>query len=354
MIFSNKGERCTAGSRILVQKSIHADFCAKFAARAMRIRVGDPLDAATTIEPMTSLRHLAKARHLIALGQGEGATLLTSRLEPPDLPEALRQGNFVRPTVFADVRSRMQIAQHEIFGPVACLILFDQAHAIAQANDIAYGLSSDVFAENLGRAHRVAAAIEAGMCLVLNSQNVLDLRQPFHCTKASDTGREGGISSDEVFLEPRNVALSLGRQHMPRSRCAYHRRLQQARAGQCRPPLQRRAAVRGRLHPQRAAALHQQHAYAYDRNPALGALLAKSCNDAGVATLAHDATRLVLEYGPLVPMRCMDADRQFEVVSVSALCMVHCLHDSAARAGPCAGRSKTTAKAQWRSWPAAR
>lgn len=73
--------------------------------------------------------------------------------------------------------------------------------------------------------------------------------------------------------------------------------------------------------------------YAYNGNPALGALLAKSCNDAGVATLAHDATRLVLEYGPLVPMRGMNADRQFEVVSVSALCMVHCLHDSARPSG---------------------
>ena len=72
MSFSNKGERCTAGSRILVQKSIHADFCAKFAARAVRIRLGDPLDVASTIGPMISLRHLAKVRHLIALGQDEG------------------------------------------------------------------------------------------------------------------------------------------------------------------------------------------------------------------------------------------------------------------------------------------
>ena len=97
----------------------------------------------------------------------------------------MRSGNYVWPTVFADVDNRMRIAQEEIFGPVACLIPFaDEAEAIAKANDVRYGLSSYVWSENLGRAHRVAAAIEAGMCFV-NSQNVRDLRQPFGGTKAS-------------------------------------------------------------------------------------------------------------------------------------------------------------------------
>ena len=113
------------------------------------------------------------------------------------------------PTVFADVDNRMKIAQDEIFGPVACLIPFeDEADAIRLANDIQYGLSSYVWTENLGRAHRVAAAVEAGMCFV-NSQNVRDLRQPFGGTKASGTGREGGTWSYEVFLraeERRGVA----------------------------------------------------------------------------------------------------------------------------------------------------
>ena len=127
----------------------------------------------------------------------------------------MRRGNFVKPTVFADVDNRMRIAQEEIFGPVACLIPFDdEADAIAQANDIPYGLSSYVWTENIGRAHRVAAAIEAGMCFV-NSQNVRDLRQPFGGTKASGTGREGGTWSYEVFLEPKNVAVSLGSHHIP-------------------------------------------------------------------------------------------------------------------------------------------
>jgi 5-carboxymethyl-2-hydroxymuconic-semialdehyde dehydrogenase len=215
MIFSNNGERCTAGSRILVQKSIYADFARKFAERAKKIRVGDPLDEQTIIGPMVSQGHLTKVRSYIELGTKEGATLLCGGLDVPELPQRVRKGNYVAPTVFADVGNAMKIAQDEIFGPVACLIPFDdEADAIRIANDIQYGLSSYVFTENVGRALRVAAAIEAGMCFV-NSQNVRDLRQPFGGTKASGVGREGGTWSYEVFLEPKNIAVSLGSHHIP-------------------------------------------------------------------------------------------------------------------------------------------
>jgi 5-carboxymethyl-2-hydroxymuconic-semialdehyde dehydrogenase len=215
MIFSNNGERCTAGSRILVQESIYADFTAKFVERAKRIKVGDPLDESTIIGPMISQAHLAKVRSYIELGSKEGATMLCGGLDAPELPARVKKGNYVLPTVFADVDNRMRIAQDEIFGPVACLIPFkDEADAIAKANDTQYGLSSYVWTENIGRAHRVAAAIEAGMCFV-NSQNVRDLRQPFGGTKASGTGREGGTWSYEVFCEPKNVAVSLGSHHIP-------------------------------------------------------------------------------------------------------------------------------------------
>jgi 5-carboxymethyl-2-hydroxymuconic-semialdehyde dehydrogenase len=220
MVFSNNGERCTAGSRILVQRSIYADFAARFTERTQRIRVGDPLDESTLIGPMISRNHLTKVRSYIVAGPQEGATLLCGGLErppyAPELPSGVRAGNYVWPTVFADVDNRMRIAQEEIFGPVACLIPFsDEADAIAKANDIQYGLSSYVWSENLGRAHRVAAAIEAGMCFV-NSQNVRDLRQPFGGTKASGVGREGGTWSYEVFLEPKNVCVSLGLHRIPR------------------------------------------------------------------------------------------------------------------------------------------
>ena len=219
MIFSNNGERCTAGSRILVQQSIYADFVARFTERARKIVVGDPQDEKTTIGPMVSRNHLAKVRSYIELGPKEGAQMLCGGIDrpsyAPELPARVKDGNYVWPTVFADVDNRMKIAQEEIFGPVACLIPFrDEADAIRIANDIQYGLSSYVWSENIGRAHRVAAAIEAGMCFV-NSQNVRDLRQPFGGTKASGTGREGGTWSYEVFLEPKNVAVSMGSHHIP-------------------------------------------------------------------------------------------------------------------------------------------
>ena len=216
MIFSNNGERCTAGSRILVQRSIYATFAERFVERAKRIVVGDPLDEKTIIGPMISQGHLAKVRSYIALGSKEGATLACGGLDAPDVPDAMKHGNFVRPTVFVDVDNRMRIAQEEIFGPVACLIPFDdEAEAIRLANDVAYGLSSYVWTENAGRALRVAAAIEAGMCFV-NSQNVRDLRQPFGGAKASGVGREGGTWSYDVFLEPKNVCVSLGSHPIPR------------------------------------------------------------------------------------------------------------------------------------------
>ncbi|NKJ50132.1 5-carboxymethyl-2-hydroxymuconate semialdehyde dehydrogenase [Burkholderia sp. SG-MS1] len=216
MIFSNNGERCTAGSRILVQRPIYARFAERFIERAKRLSVGDPLSDSTIVGPMISQGHLAKVRSYIELGPKEGATLACGGLDTPDLPDAMRKGNFVMPTVFVDVDNRMRIAQEEIFGPVACLIPFDdEADAIKLANDISYGLSSYIWTENTGRAHRVATAVEAGMCFV-NSQNVRDLRQPFGGTKASGVGREGGTWSYEVFLEPKNVCVSLGSHPIPR------------------------------------------------------------------------------------------------------------------------------------------
>ena len=215
MVSSNNGERCTAGSRILVQQSIYADFVAKFVERAKRITVGDPLDEKTIVGPMISQAHLAKVRSYIELGSKEGASLLCGGLGSPEVAARVKNGNFVLPTVFADVDNRMRIAQEEIFGPVACLIPFkNEADVIRLANDIQCGLSSYVWTENIGRAHRVEAAVEAGMCFV-NSQNVRDLRQPFGGTEASGTGREGGTWSYEVFCEPKNVSLATGSHHIP-------------------------------------------------------------------------------------------------------------------------------------------
>ena len=138
---------------------------------------------------MISPAHLAKVRHYIELGPKEGATLLCGGPGRAGRPAAGRAQRQLRaPDGVCRRAQPMRIAQDEIFGPVACLIPFDdEADAVRQANDVRYGLSSYVWTENAGRAHRVAAAIEAGMCFV-NSQNVRDLRQPFGGTKASARG----------------------------------------------------------------------------------------------------------------------------------------------------------------------
>src|SRR5262249_25889152 len=115
MIFSNNGERCTAGSRILIQRSLYADFVSRFTERAKRLRVGDPLEEATIVGPMISRTHLEKVRSYIDRGPREGATLVCGGTDRPsyaaELPERLHSGNFVWPTVFADVDNRMKIAQ---------------------------------------------------------------------------------------------------------------------------------------------------------------------------------------------------------------------------------------------------
>ncbi|CAJ0817258.1 NAD/NADP-dependent betaine aldehyde dehydrogenase [Ralstonia wenshanensis] len=216
-IFSINGERCTAGSRIFVQESIYDDFVHKFAERAKRLLVGDPADEKTHVGSMITRAHWEKVTGYIRLGEQEGAKILAGGAEKPaDLPDHLKNGNFVAPTVLANVDNRMRVAQEEIFGPVACLIPFkDETDGLKLANDVEYGLASYIWTQDVGKVHRVARGIEAGMVFV-NSQNVRDLRQPFGGVKASGTGREGGEYSLEVFAEIKNVCISMGSHHIPR------------------------------------------------------------------------------------------------------------------------------------------
>ncbi|KVC64438.1 2-hydroxymuconic semialdehyde dehydrogenase [Burkholderia ubonensis] len=216
-IFSINGERCTAGSRIFVQRSIYDRFVQEFARRANRLVVGDPADPATQLGAMITHAHWEKVTGYIRIGEQEGARVVAGGADKPvGLPAHLRNGNFVRPTVFADVDNRMRIAQEEIFGPVACLIPFDdEDEGLRLANATRYGLASYIWTQDVGKVHRLARGIEAGMVFV-NSQNVRDLRQPFGGVKESGTGREGGEYSFEVFAEIKNVCISMGSHHVPR------------------------------------------------------------------------------------------------------------------------------------------
>jgi 5-carboxymethyl-2-hydroxymuconic-semialdehyde dehydrogenase len=211
-VFSLNGERCTAGSRILAERSIYPDLVTRLAARAERIRVGEPSDPATEIGALVHPEHYARVLSYVRTGRAEGARLVAGGSRPPGLAE----GNYLAATVFADVQPSMRIFREEIFGPVVCVTPFDgEAEAIELANATPYGLAAYIWTGDLARAHRVAHAVEAGMTWI-NSHNVRDLRTPFGGVKASGLGREGGAHSLDFYTESRIVHIPLGDTGVPR------------------------------------------------------------------------------------------------------------------------------------------
>ena len=201
LCFRNAGQSCNAPTRMLVPSSKMAEAAEVAKAAAAKFKVGDPASEETTMGPVVSERQWAKIQSYIAKGISEGATLVTGG---EGRPEGLSKGYYVQPTVFADVKNDMTIAQEEIFGPVLAIIGYeDEAEAVKIANDSPFGLAAYVSSGDADRARKVARALNAGMVHI--NMAVADPFAPFGGTKQSGNGREWGEAGLEEYLEVKSV-----------------------------------------------------------------------------------------------------------------------------------------------------
>jgi acyl-CoA reductase-like NAD-dependent aldehyde dehydrogenase len=207
-IFYGKGEVCAAGSRILVERAIYDDFVAQLAKRADQMTVGDPMESGTRLGAIVSEEQLDRVMSYVEEGKSEGARLVAGG----ERTTVNGKGNFVTATVFADVDQDMTIAQEEIFGPVAAVIPFeDMEDVIEKANGTIYGLAAGVWTRDIGKAHRMAAELQAGTVWV-NTYNQYDSGSPFGGYKRSGFGRDlGWESALEKYTQIKSVWVAMDR-----------------------------------------------------------------------------------------------------------------------------------------------
>jgi aldehyde dehydrogenase (NAD+) len=207
-IFAATGQTCVAGSRLLLQESIHDTFIEKLLELARTARMGDPMSLDTQVGPVTTPAQYQKVLRYIEVAKDEGARLLMGG-GPANRPEC-GTGWFVEPTIFCDVDNRMRIAQEEVFGPVLAIIKFkDEQEAAAVANDSRFGLGAGVWTRDIARAHRMAERIQSGIVWV-NCYRAVSFMSPFGGYKDSGFGRENGIDAIREYLQVKSVWINTG------------------------------------------------------------------------------------------------------------------------------------------------
>jgi aldehyde dehydrogenase (NAD+) len=205
-IFAAAGQMCTAGSRLLVQRSIREEFTRRLLNTARNIRLGDPMHSETDVGPIATLPQFEKVLEYIEVAKADGARCILGgkRATGP----GLQAGNFVEPTIFTDVSNSMRIAQEEVFGPILSIIEFEtEEDAVAIGNDVVFGLAAGVWTSDIGRAIRMSKALKAGLVWV-NTYRVYSITAPIGGVKRSGLGREYGIDAVQEYLESKTVMIS--------------------------------------------------------------------------------------------------------------------------------------------------